>query len=109
MLALVGVSFPAQLYMTVGCHPTRCGEFETTEGLSCQEYLQQLLKLAKENRSKVVAIGECGLGKYGIPPSLVCEYTLPNLFCLDYDRLHFCPKELQLKYTHFNNNIIISI
>ncbi|XP_065897209.1 deoxyribonuclease TATDN1-like [Dysidea avara] len=67
-----------RLYSTVGCHPTRCLEFEQTEGTTAEEYFQNLLSVCQAHaRSKVIAIGECGL---------------------DYDRLHFCPKEIQKKY-----------
>ena len=95
------------LYMTVGCHPTRCGEFEKDpEGPD--EYYKKLLDIATnpESQGKVVAIGECGLGKnihYVTLFSLLYKLLLIDqlfdfFFFVDYDRLHFCPKKTQLKY-----------
>lgn len=64
------------LYSTVGCHPTRCNEFVNyTSGPDA--YLDELRQLVQKGRNKIVAIGEMGL---------------------DYDRLHFCPKEIQKTY-----------
>lgn len=65
------------LYSTVGCHPTRCGEFVNHPG-GPAEYLRALEDLAINGAGKVVAIGELGL---------------------DYDRLHFC--DAQTQRTHF--------
>eukprot|EP00054_Salpingoeca_dolichothecata_P015208 m.87052 g.87052 ORF g.87052 m.87052 type:complete len:312 (+) comp21379_c0_seq1:62-997(+) len=70
-LELVGKD--ARLFTTVGCHPTRCNEFLEDP----DKYFADLLASIQANRDKVVAVGECGL---------------------DYDRLQFCPKEVQLKY-----------
>lgn len=63
----------SKLFTTVGCHPTRCNEFLSNP----DDYLQGLRDLISGNKDKVVAIGECGL---------------------DYERFHFCEKEVQLKF-----------
>ena len=62
----------ARLYSTVGVHPTRCSEF--LEG-NPEEMMKELIAIGKEGKAekKIVAVGEFGL---------------------DYDRLHFCDKEV---------------
>lgn len=57
----------------MGCHPTRCKEFAADP----ETYYSQLCETIEANRNKIVAIGECGL---------------------DYDRLKFCPADVQRAY-----------
>lgn len=74
-----------ELFFTVGVHPTRCGEFEANGALSADAYMAELLATARLGQKIMgsgqhglcMAVGECGL---------------------DYDRLMFCPRDLQLKY-----------
>ncbi|XP_010907352.1 uncharacterized protein [Elaeis guineensis] len=75
--ALAIAETDGRLFCTVGVHPTRCKEFE--ESGDPEKHFQALVSLAKEGiqKGKVVAVGECGL---------------------DYDRLQFCPSEMQKKY-----------
>ncbi|OVA17134.1 TatD family [Macleaya cordata] len=76
--ALAIAETDGRLFCTVGVHPTRCKEFEDSG--DPEKHFQALASLAKEGIEKgkvVVAIGECGL---------------------DYDRLHFCPADIQKKY-----------
>ena len=72
-----------QLYTTIGVHPTRCDILENVEE-GADKYLDDLISLAKTENGQsdsqeksIVAVGEFGL---------------------DYDRLQFCSKEVQLKY-----------
>ena len=66
-----------QLYCTVGVHPTRSNELE--DALDGDAMLEELIELAKDGMKDgvVVSVGEMGL---------------------DYDRLDFCSKEIQLKW-----------
>lgn len=72
------------LASAVGVHPTRCNAFEEA-GDGGAAYLASLMQVAKTGAAtgRIVAIGECGL---------------------DYDRLHFCSKEVQLRHfaKHFD-------
>jgi TatD DNase family protein len=63
----------ARLFSTVGVHPTRCQEFVEAP----DKYLDHLRKILRDGKDKIVAIGEFGL---------------------DYERLQFCPKEIQKTY-----------
>jgi len=93
-------------YSTAGCHPTRCGEFEQSNP---DQYLSELKSLIEKNKTKVIAVGECGLGKCCLSTSvLICiniyiyiiepELTGVLFFpIVDFDRLEFCPKDIQLK------------
>jgi TatD DNase family protein len=59
---------------------------------------------APDAKGKIVAIGECGLGKSEKNADTPCRQSIVILLLLmtlgfvDYDRLHFCPKETQLKF-----------
>lgn len=75
------------MFSTVGCHPTRCNEFESHPS-GPDFYLEELSTLAQTSNSKVVAIGELGL---------------------DYHRLHFCPAEVQKRYFERQLDLALSL
>jgi TatD DNase family protein len=64
---------------TVGVHPTRCQQVFVDNDKSADDLLQELLDIAQDGMTDgtTVAIGEIGL---------------------DYDRLEFCPKNVQHTY-----------
>jgi TatD DNase family protein len=72
-----------RLFTTVGFHPTRCQEafMMLPEGSSDEEYIDLLtdrfFKFIESGDDRVIAIGEFGL---------------------DYDRLHFCPADMQRRF-----------
>ncbi|KAL7566287.1 hypothetical protein ACA910_013616 [Epithemia clementina (nom. ined.)] len=64
---------------TVGVHPTRCQQEFVDKDEDDEDILRQLVDIALDGKQDgvVVAVGEIGL---------------------DYDRLEFCPKDIQQKY-----------
>ena len=77
-----------ELHYTVGVHPTRAlefGETEETRLAHTAKLLEQLQSRPPDGVAGVVCIGECGL---------------------DYDRLHFAPREAQL--LGFEQHFILS-
>ena len=79
-MLMIAFSVTDHLFCTVGVHPTRSGEFENTPGVSPDEYMDQLLQIAVENRHKIVCIGECGLGK--LIESTRDKYKLDNEYII---------------------------
>lgn len=79
-----------RLVTTAGCHPTRSIEMASPPSDATEwdralgpndsgrpsRYIEALAALIEANPGKIVAVGECGL---------------------DYDRLHFSPKDAQLR------------
>ncbi|WFD27300.1 hypothetical protein MNAN1_002296 [Malassezia nana] len=59
-------------FCTAGCHPTHSTDMENFDG-GPQAYVSQLQQMIQAHK-RIVAVGECGL---------------------DYDRLHFAPKDVQ--------------
>lgn len=69
-------------YTTIGVHPCRAAEAEATK-IEIGQYFDNMRTIYSKYKDKIIAIGECGL---------------------DYDRLHYSPKDIQLKFypPHFD-------
>lgn len=61
VLLLLLITIADMLYTTIGCHPTRCSDFERHS--DPEGYMGNLLKIAAQYKDKIVAVGEFGLGK----------------------------------------------
>jgi Tat protein secretion system quality control protein TatD with DNase activity len=57
--------------------------------------LESLKNLIIENDKKVVAVGECGLGTQITQINQLNKFIRLFYILQDWDRLHFCPKEVQ--------------
>ncbi|OLL23010.1 Deoxyribonuclease Tat-D [Neolecta irregularis DAH-3] len=75
---LLAAKYPQTAMATVGCHPTRCSQFDNYPHGPLQ-YLKQLEILATQGKQQGLV---CAWGELG----------------LDYDRLNWCDKETQKKY-----------
>lgn len=72
------------IFTTIGVHPTRTQtEFEG----NYQDYLEKMLKISKENKEKIISIGEIGLD-------------------FDKERLNFSSKEIQKKFLNLQLNFL---
>lgn len=85
---------PDALTTTVGVHPTRCLEFDRCEGGS-RKYLDDLILIAEEGKRKGPSLRPRIVYRVTF---LLGKVVAIGEFGLDYDRLEFCPKEVQQKY-----------
>jgi len=67
------------IFTTVGVHPTSCSQFDSdSQELKGLDYLKKMSDIIKENRQKILCIGEIGLDYHP-------------------DREKFCDREVQKK------------